>query len=114
MNRLVRRSRCALRMLALALIVAAVPLPVLAGDGSQVTTKPRLQASVKPIVHAVVAARASESKGAEQAKPADTAPLESKSFFKTTTGLAVLAVLAAGTGYAFYSIQHDRVQPTGR
>src|SRR6187397_3156240 len=33
----------------------------------------------------------------------------SSSFFKTRTGVAVLAVMAVGTGYALYSAKHDRI-----
>jgi hypothetical protein len=32
------------------------------------------------------------------------------SFFKTRTGVAVLAVMAVGTGYALYSVKHDRIK----
>ena len=31
-------------------------------------------------------------------------------FFKTRTGLVVLAVMAAGTGYALYSLKEDRIR----
>jgi hypothetical protein len=31
------------------------------------------------------------------------------SFFKTRTGVAVLVVMAVGTGYALYSTKHDRI-----
>ncbi len=115
MNCLVRRWRFALRLLALALIVAAVPLPVLAEDGKQVATRPQLQASVKPIVHAVVVTRPAAPKSSTQAtKPADTSALESKSFFKKPAGLAVLAVLAGGVGYTIYSATKERIPPQGR
>ena len=32
------------------------------------------------------------------------------SFFKTRTGVLVLAVMAAGTGYALYSLKEDRIR----
>lgn len=38
----------------------------------------------------------------------------SKAFFKTGPGLMVIAVLAAGTGYAVYSAKHDRIRGSGR
>lgn len=34
----------------------------------------------------------------------------SGSFFKTRTGLLVIAVMAAGTGYALYSAKEDRIR----
>lgn len=40
--------------------------------------------------------------------------LGSPSFFKKPAGIAVLATLAAGVGYALYSTQHDRVHSAGK
>ncbi len=116
MNCSVPRWRTTMRLLALALVVATVPWPVLAGEGKQPAAKPGLQASIKPAVHAVVNAAkpASRQSAQQQQAPADKSALESKSFFKTTTGLIVLAVVGAGVGVTFYSISHDRIQPTGR
>ena len=34
---------------------------------------------------------------------------ESKSFFKTPFGVAVIAIVGSGTAYAVYSAQHDRI-----
>lgn len=39
---------------------------------------------------------------------------KSGSFFKTRTGLLVLAVMAAGTGYALYSVKEDRIHGVAR
>src|SRR5262245_4439354 len=47
------------------------------------------------------------SQHAEQASPSPAT--ESRAFFKTPTGIVVLAALGAGIGYALYSAQHDRV-----
>ena len=111
MNCQVRKWRLALRVLALALIVAAVPLPCMAQQPGQPAQKPGLKASVRPIVHAVVTA-APAAKPARAQEPGDVkAPLESRSFFKTTTGVVVLAIIGAGAGYAAYSISHDRIPP---
>ncbi len=105
-----------MRVLAFALIVAAVPWPVLAGEGPQPPAKPGLQASIKPIVRAVAATMPApqQAQQAPQAPTADKAQLESKSFFKKPVGILVLGVVAAGTGYAIYSANHDRIPPTGR
>jgi hypothetical protein len=44
-----------------------------------------------------------------------TAPnLESPSFFKTPLGWAVIAVVGAGSAYAIYWAQHDRIHSPGR
>ncbi len=110
MNCLVCRWRIALRVaLALALIVAAVPLPCLAQQPGQTATKPGLKASVQPAVHAVVVASPVAKPARAQATGDFKAPLESKSFFKSSTGLIVLAVAGAGLGYTFYSMSHDRI-----
>ena len=47
------------------------------------------------------------SKDAAKATPQAT---KTGSFFKTRTGVAVLAVMAAGTGYALDSVKHDRIK----
>ncbi len=112
MNCLVCRWRPVLRAaLALALIVAAVPLPCLAQQPGQTVTKPGLKASIQPAVHAVVVASPAVKPARAQATGDIKAPLESKSFFRTPAGVAVLAVVGAGVGYTLYSIKHDRITP---
>jgi len=101
-----------LRVLALVLIAAAVPWPCVAGDTSQPAARPRLQASIKPIVHAVVSARPSAPPAKLQATPDAKAQLGSTSFFKTGPGIAVIAILVGGTAYALYSASHDRIHST--
>ena len=111
MNFQIPRWRFVPRLLVLALIVSAVPLPRAAAQSTQPAGKPGLKASITPIVSAV-AARAATSAAKAQAQPGEAkAPLESKSFFKTTAGAVVLAVMAAGTGYALYSAKHDKIPP---
>ncbi len=110
MNFNVRRWRIALRVLVLALIVSATPWPCLAQQPGQPAARPGIMASVQPVVHGVASARTparSQAQGAQDPR----AQLESKSFFKTTAGAVVLAVVAAGVGYAFYSARHDRITP---
>jgi hypothetical protein len=106
-NRLIRKWRLALRVLALALIVAAVPLPCMAQPAGQAAAKPGIRASIPAVVHSV--ATAARKPAAAQATGDLKAPLESRSFFKTTVGVVVLAVVGAGIGYAAYSASHDRV-----
>jgi len=35
---------------------------------------------------------------------------KSGSFFKTRTGMVVIAIMAVGTGYAVYSAKEDRIR----
>ena len=51
---------------------------------------------------------------AEAAKTTKTQPGNSGPFFKTRTGLVVLAVMAVGTGYALYSAKEDRIHGSNR
>jgi hypothetical protein len=110
----VRRWRLVLRVLVLALIVAAVPLPSMAGQANQPVVRPGLKASIAPAVHAIAAttkapARAAKTQGADtKAQPGST------SFFRTPAGIAVLAIVGAGAGYAMYSASHDRIHSVVR
>lgn len=45
---------------------------------------------------------------ASKATPAQAT--KSGSFFKTRTGLLVIAIMAVGTGYAVYSAKEDRIR----
>jgi hypothetical protein len=108
----VRTWRPLLRVLAIALALA-IPLPALAADGSQPAAKPGLRAS---ITHAVASARLTASPGKtratrdeSQSTPDAKAQLASRSFFRTPAGVAVLAIVGAGAGYAVYSASHDRI-----
>jgi putative exporter of polyketide antibiotics len=107
----VRRWRLALRVLALALAVAAIPLPSLAQEKSPPAARPGIQASIQkavaqtPVMPAKVQAARTQGTTAAPAKP---------SFFKTPAGLAVIGILAAGTGYAFYASSHDRIHSVVR
>lgn len=109
MTHLVRRWPTALRAFAIALIVAVIPLPALAQQTSQAAAKPRLQASIAPIVHTVAVATA---KTATPKRGQSAQQLGSTSFFRTGPGIAVIAILAAGAGFAIYSASHDRIHST--
>jgi hypothetical protein len=39
---------------------------------------------------------------------------ESTAFFKSGTGIVVLAAIAAGVGYALYSVSNDRITSPGK
>ena len=51
---------------------------------------------------------------ARRSEQASTPAKQSPAFFKTPAGIAVLAVLGAGAGYAIYSAQHDRIHSPGK
>jgi hypothetical protein len=104
-----RTWRTAARVLVLALVVGAIPLPSMAGEpGKSVAT---------PLRASIAKAAAANGAALEQAKPA-TAPnksdLGSTSFFKKPVGIAVLAIVGAGVGYMAYSMGHDRIHSVVR
>ena len=55
------------------------------------------------------AARSREARVATQ-----SASGQDRSFFKTGPGILALAVMVAGTGYAIYSTQNDRIKSPGK
>lgn len=103
-----KKWRSAARAVALALIVAAIPWPAVAGEPERpapATPAPGLEASIAKVA-------ASGSVTLDQVKPAndaDKAALGSKSFFKRPLGIIALAVLGAGAGWMVYSMSHDRI-----
>lgn len=105
-----RSWRPAARLLALALVLTAVPLPCLAEDSNKPAPAPGLKASIAK-------AAASGTVTLEQAKPAaapDKADLGSASFFKKPVGIVVLAFLGGGVGYMAYAMNHSRIHSVVR
>jgi hypothetical protein len=107
---LVRNRRPVLRAVALALVLVALPLPALAQDAKRPAATPSLRASAEKAAATATLAPSAAPKAAAQ----DKAQLGSTSFFKSPAGIAVIAVVAAGTGYAFYSASHDRIHSAVR
>lgn len=99
----------------LAIAITLVPLPLLAADRAAPAPAQPLKASIAK--HAVrdvlVAASKSEARSAKQAGAQRTNP-QSSGFFRSPAGIACVAVLAAGTGYALYSASHDRIHSVAR
>ena len=108
------RIRCVLGVVAVALI----PWTAAAGE----TTPPR-----QPLRTALADVRTREltpsgpsrataqrSSRATQSAQSSNPALESPSFFKTRTGVVVLAAVAVGAGYALYSASHDRIKSPGK
>lgn len=113
------RLRCgchaASRAAALALMVAVVPLPLSAADAaSRARTKtPTLKESVAQVAagrDVATAPKATAARASRQTPAAASTP----GFFKTRPGMVALAVMIAGTGYAVYSAQHDRIHSPGK
>jgi hypothetical protein len=113
----------------LAVCAALIPLPVSAA-GPAPPAGPAASPSVgapeaRPLRAAIekldsrdlerkpTAAGAATHRLGRSAQSADTVK-QSPTFFKTGPGIAVLAVIAAGVGYALYSTSHDRINSPGR
>ena len=104
-----RTWRTAARVLVLAMVVTAIPLPSLAEE----TSKP----VATPIKASIAKAAVTSSAAVAQAKPAtapDKSELGSTSFFKKPAGIVVLAVVGAGIGYMAYSMSNDRIHSVVR
>jgi len=101
------------RVLWFIVVTALIPLPVVAGDTPSEKRTPSIKESAAQIVARDVAAapvRPSRARAARQG----SASTNSTSFFKSRPGMIALAVMAAGTGYAIYSAQHDRIHSPGK
>jgi hypothetical protein len=127
-------SRRALpRTLGLALCVALVPLPVAASESAtapqntvaaavpQRSDTPALRAAIERVdsrkLDGVTVSRTTQSRSRTAARRSDQAQnpaADSPAFFKTGAGIAVIAAVAAGVGYALYSTSHDRINSPGR
>jgi len=100
------------RALVVAMILTALPLSSYAGEPTaQAPPRPSLLALAKQAAAVTPLAPArGQSAGTQRGKTDFGSP----SFFKTPVGIAVLAVFAAGTGYAIYSTTHDRIHSAGK
>ena len=108
----VRSWHLVIRVLVLALAVAAVPLPCFAGETSApVASKPTITGSIQ---RAVAVTPLAPARGQAAGAKADKSELNSPSFFKSKAGVIALVVLAAGAGFTVYSSQHDRIHSTAR
>jgi hypothetical protein len=92
----------------LALAIALMPLPVAAAEARPSPKPTTIKASVEKIAAtdftAVPAARPKTVR-AQQAPGG----MGDRSFFRTKPGMIALVVMAAGVGYAVYSVKHDRI-----
>jgi alkyl sulfatase BDS1-like metallo-beta-lactamase superfamily hydrolase len=100
------------RAVPLALAAALIALPAAANDATpaaQATKTKTSQVSLRQVAAREASrtplARTTDARRAEQG----TAGKESSGFFKSRAGAVALAVMVIGTGYAVYSVKHDRI-----
>jgi hypothetical protein len=99
-----------------------VPLPLLAAEGTAAAQAPAQPLKTSIAKHASREVLVSSPKRAEtNAAPSgarrsnsQSSGSQSGSFFRSPAGIACLAGVAVGTGYAFYSASHDRIHSVAR
>jgi hypothetical protein len=108
------RGTCA-RVVALGVLIALAPLPVAAAEANPpATPSVDLKAAVQKIASTERLASMPAAPARDRMQPGGAPNLESPSFFKTPLGWAVIAVVGAGSAYAIYSAQHDRIHSPAR
>jgi hypothetical protein len=115
-ERFTRRPDSLRRAAILAIALTLVPLPLFAADPAAASPTQPLKTSIS--MHAkrdvlVTTAKQSAS-NTQSAKRAQTNDPHQPGFFRSPAGIACLAVIAAGTGYALYSASHDRIHSVAR
>lgn len=100
------------RAIPLALAAALIALPVAANDAptaAQPTKTTTGQVSLRQVAaREAVRTPLARTTGARRATQ-DAAGKQSTRFFKSRAGAVALAVMVVGTGYALYSVKHDRI-----
>jgi hypothetical protein len=96
-----------------AVVVALIPWSAAAGDAT-VPLKTPLRSALSDVRTRKLAPARSTTTVAQRSEQSASPAKQSPSFFKTPAGVAVLAVVGAGTGYAIYSAQHDRIHSPGK
>lgn len=103
------------RAVVLALAVTISPLPLAAADRAPAAPAQPLRTSIAQ--HAAREVLVGSPKTAQRSAPktrAQQSTAQSSGFFKSPAGVACLAVIAAGTGFALYSASHDRIHSVAR
>jgi hypothetical protein len=101
----------------LAIAVTLVPLPLFAADSAAAAPAQPLKTSIAMHAkrEALVTTATPAASNARRAARAQTTNTQQKpGFFRSPAGVACLAVIAAGTGYALYSASHDRIHSVAR
>ncbi len=108
------RVTCA-RVVAVGVTIALAPLPIAAAETSQpAAPSVDLKAAVQKIAATERLASIPAAPARDRMQSGSAPDLQSPSFFKTPLGLAVIAVVGAGSAYAVYSSQHDRIHSAAR
>lgn len=96
-------------------MIALAPLGVAAAETSQpVIPSVNFKAAVQRIAATERLASVKPAPERDGVQSGGASKLESRSFFKTPLGVAVIAVVGAGTAYAVYSAQNDRIHSASR
>jgi hypothetical protein len=95
------------RALIVALVIAAAPMPSLAGDNNP-TTQPT-PVLKNAIAKAVASAPLAKAPAQGTAVKSDKSELGSVGFFKKPAGIIALVVVLVGGGYMGYSLSKDRI-----
>ena len=110
-TRSVWRRTCA-RVVAAGMTIALASVPLAAADPSA-PPPINLKAAVAKAASTERLAPNTTARVQTAQQGTEIAP-DSKSFFKTPLGIAVIAIVGSGTIYAVYSAQHDRIHSTTR
>jgi hypothetical protein len=102
-----RRTRARVVAGGMTIALASAPLAAAAAD-STAPAAVNLKAAIEKAATKERLA-SSPTERAQTAQQGTNMAPESKSFFKTPLGLAVIAIVGSGTAYALYSAQHDRI-----
>ena len=98
----------------LAIAVTLVPLPLLAADRTPPPAQPLKASITRHAAKDVLIATPKRAEHKATGTRAQSSTPQGSGFFRSPAGIACLAVLAAGTGYAVYSASHDRIHSVAR
>jgi hypothetical protein len=101
-------------VLAVALLVTA--LPAFAGEPQSLIPAPG-KVGIRVSAERAVKALAPTMKSEPAARAQATTRTETRgswAFFRSPIGVAIVAVVGGGVGYALYSTQHDRIHSAGK
>lgn len=106
-------SRPIRRAVAIGVVATLTPLPLMAAESGSAPKPGAIRASITkiPVKDAPGGATTRRSGTRSAAQPSQG---QDRSFFKTGPGILALAVMIAGTGYAIYSTQNDRIKSPGK
>jgi ABC-type phosphate transport system substrate-binding protein len=101
------------RAVLLAVVTSLVPLPLAAAGRDRTPGAGPITTSIKKIaVDGSTTPPPAVANTARRAQQTDSS--RDSSFFKSKPGLAALAIMAAGVGYALYSTKNDRIKSPGK